>query len=213
MNNEQNGEILDRAISEIRDETIDTAAVSQAAERVWARVSAESAQAAGDSGALRTCADFQALIPDWRAGRLAPARAMLVEDHVHSCPVCRKATSPAKQPLMLVPKRTPIAPVWKWAVAAALIAGIGVSGYLLSDRLVPSGPRATVAALEGTLYEVTDGRNVPLARGASIEEAENVRTAMGSGAVVRLRDGSLVEMRERTQVALSERPSGWWRAT
>ena len=79
MNNEENGEILDRAISEIRDETIDPAAVSQAAERVWARVGAVAAQAAAsDPGALRTCADFQALIPDWRAGRLSTARAMLV---------------------------------------------------------------------------------------------------------------------------------------
>ena len=53
MNNEENGEILDRAVSEIRDETIDPAAVSQAAERVWARVSAEAALAAtGDAGAL-----------------------------------------------------------------------------------------------------------------------------------------------------------------
>ncbi len=209
MNNEENGEILDRAISEIREETIDPAAVSQAAERVWARVSAEAAQtASGDPGALRTCADFQALIPDWRAGRLSAARAMLVEDHVHQCPACRKASAGARQPIALVPRRA-IAPVWKWAAAAALVAAAGLGAYLASDRLlVPSGPRATVAALEGTLYEVTGGRNMPLAAGASINELQTVRTAMGSGAVIRLRDGSMVEMRQRTELSLSERRSG-----
>jgi hypothetical protein len=209
MNNEENGEILDRAISEIRDETIDPAAISQAAERVWARVSAEAAHApAGEAGALRSCADFQALIPAWRAGKLSPARAMLVEDHVHACPACRKAMAGARQPIALVPRRA-IAPVWRWAAAAALVAATGIGAYLASDRLLaPSGPRATVAALEGTLYEVTGGRNTPLARGASIDELESVRTAMGSGAVIRLRDGSLVEMRERTELALSEQRRG-----
>jgi len=208
MNNEQNGEILDRAISEIRDETIDPAAVSQAAERVWARVSAEAAQAvAGYAGALRSCADFQALIPAWRAGDLSPARAMLVEDHVHQCPACRKSEGP-RQPIALVPRRA-IAPVWKWAAAAALVAAAGIGAYMASDRLlVPSGPRATVAALEGTLYEVDGGRNTPLASGAPIHELESVRTAMGSGAVIRLRDGSLVEMRQRTELALTERRGG-----
>ncbi len=211
MNNHENDEILDRAISEIRDEAVDPAVVSQAAERVWARVSAEAASAAGEvtEGALRTCADFQALIPDWRAGRLAPARAMLVEDHVHGCPACRRSMSTGRQPIALVPRRRAIAPVWRWAVAAALVAGVGVGLYMASDRiLVPSGPRATVAALDGTLYEVSEGRNVPLRAGAPIAELESVRTARGSGAVIRLRDGSMVEMRERTELALAERRSG-----
>jgi hypothetical protein len=209
MNNEPNGEILDRAISAIHDEVIDPALVSAAAERVWARVSAEAAPAdPSDAGALRGCADFRPLIADWRAGRLSPARAMLVEDHVHACAACRKASAGARAPLMLVPRR-PIAPVWRWAVAAALVAAAGLGAYLASDRLlVPSGPRATVAALEGTLYEVANGRNVPLAPGAPLGELESVRTAMGSGAVLRLRDGSLVEMRQRTELALAERHSG-----
>jgi len=211
MNNEENGEILDRAISEIRDETIDPAAVSEAAERVWAKVSAEAARVgatAGEIEAIRSCADFQSLIPEWRRGRLPEARAMLVEDHIHACPACRRAAADAREPLAMIPKRAR-PPVWRWAVAAALIAAAGLGAYLASDRLLaPSGPGATVAALEGTLYEVKAGRNTPLAPGAPIAELESVRTARGSGAVIRLRDGSLVEMRERTELALSERSAG-----
>jgi hypothetical protein len=102
-----------------------------------------------------------------------------------------------------------IAPVWKWAIAAALVAAAGLSVYIGADRFfVPSGAGATVASLDGTLYRVAAGRNTPLARGAAIADLENVRTARGSAAVVRLRDGSLIEMRERTEVALSERRAG-----
>jgi hypothetical protein len=216
MNNEANGEILDRAISEIRDEEIDPVAVSQAAERVWKKVSAEAARAAAgepaaisiETGAMRTCADFRSLIPAWRAGELSPARAMLVEDHVHQCPACRKAMAGPRQPIALVRRRT-IAPVWKWAAAAVVVAAAGLGAYMASDRLlIPSGPRATVAAVEGTLYEVADSGSRPLAPGAPIAEIESVRTARGSAAVIRLRDGSLVEMRERTELALSERRRG-----
>jgi hypothetical protein len=206
MNSEEN---LDRAISEIRNEPIDPSVVSQAAGRVWARVSAEAASAsAGEVEAIRSCADFQALIPAWRAGRLSPARALLVEDHVHQCPACRKSMTETRQPVVLQPRRT-FQPVRKWAVAAAVIAGAGLTTYVAADRLLaPPGARATVASLDGTLYEVGGGRNTPLAPGASIRELESVRTARGSGAVIRLRDGSLVEMRERTELALSERRRG-----
>ncbi|HEX8984553.1 MAG TPA: FecR domain-containing protein, partial [Bryobacteraceae bacterium] len=195
---------LDQAISAIRDEAIDPETVRQAADRVWARLAAETPARAGEVEALHGCAEFETLIPAWREGRLEPARALLVEDHVHACPRCRKASAGAKAPIVMQPRRT--APVvWKWAVAAAVVAASGLSVWMMADRLgVPSGPRATVATLDGTLYHDA----AALAVGAPISEQESVRTARGSGAVIRLRDGSLVEMRERTQLALSERRDG-----
>ncbi len=99
--------------------------------------------------------------------------------------------------------------MWKWAIAAALVAAAGMATLQIVGRIgVPSGPRATVATLEGTLYRIAGGQSTPLAPGASIGDQEVVRTARGSGAVIRLRDGSLVEMRERTQLAVSERRGG-----
>ncbi|HVX67534.1 MAG TPA: FecR domain-containing protein [Bryobacteraceae bacterium] len=194
---------LDEAIASIRDEAIDAETVRQAGERVWSRLAAE-APAAGEPAVAGECAEFVPLLPAWREGRLEAARALLVEDHVHACPRCRKLASGVKAPVVMRPRRA--APnVWKWAAAAAVVVAAGLSVWVLADRFgVPSGPRATVAALEGTLY----GGNAALAPGAPIAELQPVRTARGSGAVIRLRDGSLVEMRERTQLALSERSSG-----
>jgi len=61
---------LEQAVNEIRSDTVDDAVVEAAAQRVWARL-----EAAARPEHIRTCADFQALIPDYRAGRLAEARA------------------------------------------------------------------------------------------------------------------------------------------
>ena len=166
MNNEENGEILDRAISEIRDETIDPAAVSEAAERVWAKVSAEAARVgatAGEIEAIRSCADFQSLIPEWRRGRLPEARAMLVEDHIHACPACRRAAADAREPLAMIPKRAR-PPVWRWAVAAALIAaGCG------SDNSQPAKasvtPTPVTPALTGCSRPQGRAPRLPRSRG------------------------------------------------
>ena len=49
---------------------------------------------------------------------------------------------------------------------------------------------------------------MPLAAGAEIAEGQEIRTGKGSRAVIRLRDGSRVEMDQRSDLELSERWSG-----
>jgi len=64
---------LEQAMSDIRDEAIDDAVIEAAAGRVWARIveAQDEEVAAGDEAPhIRNCADFQGLIPDYRAGRL-----------------------------------------------------------------------------------------------------------------------------------------------
>jgi hypothetical protein len=59
---------LERAVAEICDEPVDPAVLEAAAARVWARI-AEAAECAGPvpvpelASHIRSCADFQALIP------------------------------------------------------------------------------------------------------------------------------------------------------
>ena len=212
MSNDENASdpILDRAISEIRDEPVDPAAVSAAADRVWARVSeAAACQPSEDAETIRICADFQALIPAWREHRLPSGRALLVEDHLHECPACRKAANRRAQPEP-IPIRQTVRPVWRWAVAAAMVVAVGVSAYFAYDRFAPapSGPRAIVRSLDGVLYQTAAGAYTPLAAGAALGERQAVRTDKGSGALLQLRDGSVVEMRERTELSLSEARDG-----
>ena len=83
-------DILDKVTAEIRNEKVDPAAVSAAADRVWARVSA----AAGETetelpsvdrtvGRIEGCADFQSLIPAHLAGKLSEARSLEVDAGHH----------------------------------------------------------------------------------------------------------------------------------
>ena len=96
-----NDPILDKAISGIRNESPDAEAVKAAANRVWARLDAETP----------ACADYQALLPEWREGRLTPARALLLEDHLHECPACRNAAAGPRKPVVAMPAARPTAPV------------------------------------------------------------------------------------------------------
>jgi len=65
-----------------------------------------------------------------------------------------------------------------------------------------------VASIDGEAYKVAANGLTLLTAGASIAENEQVRTAKGSRAVLRLRDGSLVEVAERSDLRVSE---GWRR--
>jgi hypothetical protein len=95
------------------------------------------------------------------------------------------------------------------AVAAALVAGVVWAGSPVLDRvLAPSGARGTVASVSGSLVAVSFEGASPLAVGAEIGEGQEIRTGKESRAVVRLRDGSLVEMDERSSITLSERWRG-----
>ena len=92
--------IIDKGTRAIRDEEIDSSAVSESATRVWARVSQEAAE--NSVGNLNTmnvnnntehihgCADFQSLIPAYLEGKLSAARTLLLEDHSNECIPCRR---------------------------------------------------------------------------------------------------------------------------
>lgn len=201
-------EMLEQAIAQIRQETPDPAVEASAVQRVWTKLSPGTAPAAGPAPVerIRACADFQALIPAFLAGSLPPARTLLVQDHTRSCVACWKALQAARSP-----HRRPAAPIhsrrrvwrakWAWGIAAALLVGLGVAWL---ERLLPAppGPRATVQLADGALYRVIHGRVTPLASGDPVGEKEAIRTARGSRAVLRLLDGSLVELRERSEFSV-----------
>jgi len=81
---------FDRLVAEIRNAHVDEQMVSQASERVWSSISA-SPTAALSMHKLRSCEDFQALIPEYLDETLPEARRLLFQDHVHQCVACRHA--------------------------------------------------------------------------------------------------------------------------
>src|SRR5947209_7245950 len=157
-----NTENLDTIISEIRNEHVAPAIVESAANRVRPRLFAESGTRQAASEPLRTCADFQALIPGYLKKSLSPARSLLLVDHTHSCVNCRHALETARSGnLRVLPRPTTVStgvsPITRWAVAAVVILGVGAGTWAtIRSLMVPAGTRATVQAVNGILYQVAD---------------------------------------------------------
>ncbi len=75
----------------------------------------------------------------------------------------------------------------------------------MRDSLLPAGegPRATLASTTGPAYLIRNQEQRLMKPGEQIGEKEWIRTASGSRAMVRLSDGSMVEMNERSELAVS----------
>src|ERR1041384_2180130 len=216
---DKENKILDNVTAEIRSEKVEPAAVSAAADRVWARVSA----AAGETefqlptvDQIEGCKDFQSLIPAHLAGKLSEARSLLLVDHTHECIPCRKAMTEARsrrsvtiEPAASKSRYTLQPVIMRWGIAAALVIGLGMLAIPFVQRFWPYGDfEATVQAAEGQVYQIADTRTAAVGNGAKLQQNEKVRTAKDGRAVVRLSDGSLIEMKDRSELYLTKTANG-----
>lgn len=213
--------ILDEATKGIRNEQIDPVVVNTAAERVWARLAAETSNhlvtETGAAERIENCADFQSLIPAQLTGSLSEARSLLLTDHTHECIPCRKAmkdarsrrTAPAKK--TAVTRRYSIQPVvLRWGIAAALVIGVGLLALPFLQRISPFGGEfeATVSAAEGGVYQIADTKSTPVTAGAKLQKGERIRTAKDAHAFIRLGDGSVIEMKDRSEFSITKNAQG-----
>lgn len=184
---------------------------------------------------INGCADFQSLIPAYLEKKLSTARTLLLEDHTNECIPCRRtlkaqragATAPVyvrqtsrKSAGLQQPSRSNRSSFlngWskngaaRWSIAAALVICLGFVGLFVSGRFDWSGTTlaATVENANGTIYVVSDAQESRrLAAGEQFQKGERVRTAKDSNAVLRLADGSTVEMRERSEFSVTENRRG-----
>src|SRR6476619_5711794 len=219
MNSNKKDQILDKVTAEIRNEKVDPGVVSAAADRVWARVSAAAGASEFQLPAVETiesCADYQSLIPAHLAGKLSEARSLLLVDHTHECIPCRKAMNEARSRRSVTIKsaasksRYTLQPViMRWGIAAALVIGLGLLAIPFVQRFWPYGQfDATVQAAEGQVYQVADTSTAAVSTGAKLQQGEKVRTAKDGHAVVRLGDGSLIEMKDRSELYLTKTGKG-----
>ncbi|MEP6850112.1 MAG: FecR domain-containing protein [Acidobacteriota bacterium] len=180
---------------------------------------------------IRGCDDFQLLIPAYLEGKLSTARTLLLEDHSNECIPCRqelkaqrayaasKTTTfvprqhvgrTARQPLSVPVNRWLTSRVTRWSIAAALVISLGIGAMFMYERFDPSGTTlaATVENANGQVYVVSDPGTRLLAVGEQLQKGERVRTAKDSNAVLRLADGSTVEMRERSEFSVTQNMRG-----
>ena len=192
---------LDEALAEMRADVPDAATLEAARARVWNTLT--SVPAAG-------CAEFRPDFPAYLKGTLTATRRVLLEDHISRCAACRTALADMKgeRRVIAMPQRS--VSRWKrWGTLAAAAALMGVTVYLgrgtIDAWMAPSGPRATVVAASGTIYRLPGGA---LQEGGAIAEKEHIRTGPGAHAVLRLADGSTVDVNERTELFVTAAWSG-----
>jgi hypothetical protein len=192
---------LERALQEMRDEPVDAATLDAARAGVWNRMN--SAAGAG-------CAEFRPDFSAYAGGTLTGSRRLLMEDHLSRCPACRAAMAGLRGESRVIPMpQRSSSRGMRWgalAAAAALVLSVLYLGRGTVDTwMAPGGPRATVVSASGDLYRLPGGA---LEAGAAIGERELVRTGPGSHAVLRLADGSLVDVNERTELFVTAAWSG-----
>ncbi len=202
---------LEEAIAAARSDRLEPAEVAGMAERVGRALGIGS----GAPAQLRTCADFQALLPDFLTGALSEARALLFEAHTRECVSCRRALTAARTRSLApaVPVSRPRRTWVRWgALAAGLVLAAVLFQYLASQGIIPgfSGEAASLQAVRGPVFTVAGDLLVPVAAGSELPNRRTLRTGKGGGAVLRLADGSRVELAERTEAVVVD---GWTGAT
>jgi ferric-dicitrate binding protein FerR (iron transport regulator) len=192
-------EHLERALQEMKEEHMDSGMLEAARGRVWHKVTnADSA----------TCAEFRQDFPAYLRNELGGSRRILVEDHLGRCPGCRARLAELKGERSVIPMPRRSSSRWvQWGAlataAAALLAVLYLGRAGIDSMMGPAGARATVVSADGGLYRLAAGS---LEAGAAIGERESVRTGPGAHAVLRLADGSTVDVNEGTELFVT---AGW----
>ena len=192
---------LERALQEMKDEHVDAGTLEAARARVWGSMT---------NAVSATCAEFRPDLPAYLRNELGDSRRILLEDHLSRCPGCRTRIAEIKGERTIV--AMPVRSTSRWmhwgalgAAAALLLAAVYLGRDAIDAMMAPGGPRATVVSAEGGLYRLPVG---PLETGAAIGEHELVRTGPGAHAVLRLADGSMVDVNERTELFVTAAWSG-----
>ena len=192
---------LERALEQMRDEPVDAGTLAAARGRVWDTLTG--ATVAG-------CAQFRPDLRAYLSAALTGGKRVLLEDHISRCAACRTSLLEMKgeRRVVAMPQRSSV----RWgrtgalAAAAALVLSVLYLGRDTVDRwMAPGGPRATVVSASGALYRLPGGT---LAVGGSIGEKELIRTGPGAHAVLRLADGSMMDVNERTELLVTAAWSG-----
>jgi hypothetical protein len=183
---------LERALEGMRNENAGDDQLAGARARVWEKL---------EKAGVSVCAEIQPGLPEYLDRQLPESRRLLTDDHLSRCPQCRAQLSVLRGERKFEAPHRKVATWGRWVVWGAAAALLAVTVYLGRNRidtmLAGGGPRATVDSVSGPLYRVGGDS---LRAGDSIAESEAIRTGPAAHAVLRLRDGSRLEMNERSEL-------------
>lgn len=196
---------LNAAVNAVKAGEPDAAQVDESAMRVASRLNI-------DATAIEGCGDIVEMLPSYRAGTLSAARSLLIEAHLRECSGCRRKFRNASRPVLVnwtapAVERTP---AWRpqrfgWAMAASFVLMVCTFFLYKAYWQVPQGVRAEVQSIDGSAYLISNAGDRLLAPGDKLAEGEHLRTSGGAHAVLRLSDGSTVEVNERSVLGVGAR--------
>jgi hypothetical protein len=204
-------ERLNKAIDAIREDKPGSEAITAAAGRISDRMGAAIKEHAAIQ-LIRNCDDVRELLPSYREGKLSDARSQLVKAHLSDCGSCLRYFREGSKAAMVdwstpsvgnatVVHRQPLG--WALAFSAALVACLT---FLYTTYWeVPAGVRAEVQSVDGSAWLISPAGDRKLAAGAELREGDRLRTSGASHAVLRLSDGSTVEVNQRSGLAVGAR--------
>ena len=210
---------LERALQDMKAEDVDSGTLETARARVWEKMTSV------DSA---TCAEFREDFGAYLSNGLGGSRRILGRRPSEPLSRCRSRIADMKgeRTVVAMPRRR--ASRWvQWgavaAAAAALVAALYVGRDAIDAMMGPGGARATVVSADGGLYRLTSLPRLrrsaqrkaertevegSLEPGAAIGEGESVRTGPKGHAMLRLADGSIVDVNERTELFVTAAWSG-----
>ncbi|MBN2321420.1 MAG: FecR domain-containing protein [Acidobacteria bacterium] len=192
---------LDKAIDAMKNESVDPEKLEIAQTRVRQKL---------EEKETSVCGEFQTDFQAYLQGSLPANRSLLLEDHLGRCPNCRThlarlkgnhkiAAMPVRQA-----SRWPRRAAWL-AAAAVILCALYLGRDTIYNSLVPQGEVATLDSVDGKIYLVAGGILKP---GDAIGRNDIVRTSPGAHARLRLKDGSLVDINESTELSIQNALSG-----
>lgn len=201
--------ILDNAIAAMRDSQPESAAIHASADRIAGQLGIASADRFA-AEPIQSCHDIQRFLPRYHAGTLSADTALLVKSHLRECGACLRLSSTGTRAVDWSVPAAPKSPAWHpraWGLGVAITAALVICGLFIYDAFwaIPPGVRAQVQSINGSAYLVSVSGERPLAAGYQLHEGERLRTTGSSRAVIRLMDGSTVELNERSAVRLGAR--------
>lgn len=202
--------LLERATDALRNDAPGADALTASMQQTAHRLGIDGASEAVD--AIHNCEGIRNLLKAYRAGTLTEPRRLLVESHLHECGPCLRLLREGSHAAVVdwsapsIAKRAPRSPrMWGWGLAFGSMVVVTAVFLYRAYWQVPPGVRAEVQSVDGAAYLISGNVDRSIAPGAVLHEGEQLRTAPDSRAAVRLADGSLVQINQRSTLSVGVR--------